>query len=298
MGALPTVSVMIPCFNAERSLRWAVASMLEQTFTDWECLIVDDGSTDGTWELLQQFDDPRIRLQRLRVNCGRGWARAAALEMATGRFLGMVDADDWIYPDKLSTQVAALQRSPEAGLVSSAMAITDGSGEIIGRQGPAREELRAPLVRLGHSDLPHASSLLRIEVARDAGYDRSLRFSEDQDLLVKVRRRHAACLLAAPSYVYAQPGSMSFAKMAASYAAQLKIFSKYQREEPLRALLLSAQAVAKREVYRGYYAAGLGERLVAQRWTRPAVAEVAAFERARSAVASRVSSLESQWSTR
>jgi glycosyltransferase involved in cell wall biosynthesis len=298
MGALPTVSVMIPCFNAERSLRWAVASMLEQTFTDWECLIVDDGSTDGTWELLQRFDDPRIRLQRLRVNCGRGWARAAALEMATGRFLGMVDADDWIYPDKLSTQVAALQRSPEAGLVSSAMAITDGSGEIIGRQGPTREELRAPLVRLGHSDLPHASSLLRIEVARDAGYDRSLRFSEDQDLLVKVRRRHAACLLAAPSYVYAQPGSMSFAKMAASYAAQLKIFSKYRREEPLRALLLSAQAVAKREVYRGYYAAGLGERLVAQRWTRPAVAEVAAFERARSAVASRVSSLESQWSTR
>jgi glycosyltransferase involved in cell wall biosynthesis len=298
MGALPTVSVMIPCFNAERSLRWAIASLLEQSLTDWECLIVDDGSTDGTWELLQQFDDPRIRLQRLRVNCGRGWARAAALEMATGRFLGMVDADDWIYPDKLSTQVAALQRSPEAGLVSSAMAITDGSGEIIGRQGPAREELRAPLVRLGHSDLPHASSLLRIEVARDAGYDRSLRFSEDQDLLVKVRRRHAACLLAAPSYVYAQPGSMSFAKMAASYAAQLKIFSKYRREEPLRALLLSAQAVAKREVYRGYYAAGLGERLVAQRWTRPAVAEVAAFERARSAVASRVSSLESQWSTR
>lgn len=298
MGALPTVSVMIPCFNAERSLRWAIASLLEQSLTDWECLIVDDGSTDGTWELLQQFDDPRIRLQRLRVNCGRGWARAAALEMATGRFLGMVDADDWIYPDKLSTQVAALQRSPEAGLVSSAMAITDGSGEIIGRQGPAREELRAPLVRLGHSDLPHASSLLRIEVARDAGYDRSLRFSEDQDLLVKVRRRHAACLLAAPSYVYAQPGSMSFAKMAASYAAQLKIFSKYRREEPLRALLLSAQAVAKREVYRGYYAAGLGERLVAQRWTRPAVAEVATFERARSAVASRVSSLESQWSTR
>ena len=298
MGVLPTVSVMIPCFNAERSLRWAVASMLEQTFTDWECLIVDDGSTDGTWELLQRFDDPRIRLQRLRVNCGRGWARAAALEMATGRFLGMVDADDWIYPDKLSTQVAALQRSPEAGLVSSAMAITDGSGEIIGRQGPAREELRAPLVRLGHSDLPHASSLLRIEVARDAGYDRSLRFSEDQDLLVKVRRRHAACLLAAPSYVYAQPGSMSFAKMSASYAAQLKIFSKYRREEPLRALLLSAQAVAKREVYRGYYAAGLGERLVAQRWTRPAVAEVAAFERARSAVSARVSSLESQWSTR
>jgi len=297
MSAAPTVSVMIPCFNAERSLRWAVASMLEQTFTDWECLIVDDGSTDGTWELLQRFNDPRIRLQRLRVNCGRGWARAAALEMATGQFLGMVDADDWVYPDKLSTQVAALQRFADAGIVSSAMAITDGSGEIIGRQGPSREELRAPLTRLGHSDLPHASSLLRMEAAREAGYDRSLRFSEDRDFLVKVRRRHAACLLGSPNYVYAQPGSMSFSKMAASYAAQLQIFSKYRREEPLRAMLLSAQAVAKREVYRGCYAAGLGERLVAQRWTPASAVEVAAFEVARATVASRVTSLESQWST-
>ncbi len=297
MGAAPTVSVMIPCFNAEHSLRWAVASMLEQTFTDWECLIVDDGSTDGTWELLQRFNDPRIRLQRLRVNCGRGWARAAALEMATGQFLGMVDADDWIYPDKLSTQVAALQRFADAGLVSSAMAITDGSGEMVGRQGPSREELRAPLTRLGHSDLPHASSLLRMEAAREAGYDRSLRFSEDRDFLVKVRRRHAACLLASPNYVYAQPGSMSFSKMAASYAAQLQIFSKYRREEPLRTLLLSAQAVAKREVYRGCYAAGLGERLVAQRWTPASAVEVAAFEGARAAVGCRVTSLESRWAT-
>ena len=182
-------------------------------------------------------------------------------------------------------------------MVSSAMAITDGSGNLIGRQGPTHDELRAPLTRIGHSDLPHASSLLRMEAAREAGYDRSLRFSEDRDFLVTVRRRHAACLLASPNYVYAQPGSMSFSKMAASYAAQLQIFSKYRREEPLRALLLSAQAVAKREVYRGCYAAGLGERLVAQRWTPASAVEVAAFEVARARVASRVTSLESQWST-
>ena len=298
MGALPTVSVMIPCFNAERSLRWAVASMLEQTFTDWECLIVDDGSTDGTWELLQRFDDPRIRLQRLGVNRGRGWARAAALEMATGRFLGMVDADDWVYPEKLSTQVAALERCPEAGLVSSAMAITDGSGDLIGRQGPARDELRAPLTRVGHADLPHASSLLRMEAAREAGYDRSLRFSEDRDFLVKVRRRHAACLLASPSYVYAQPGSMSFAKMAASYDAQRRIFAKELAQEPLRVLGLSAASIAKREVYRLVYAAGLGERLVARRWSAASPTEVAAFERARAIVATRATSLESALANR
>lgn len=298
MSASPAVSVMIPCYNAERSLRWAVASMLEQTFTDWECVIVDDGSTDGTWELLQRFDDPRIRLQRLGVNRGRGWARAAALEMATGRFMGMVDADDWIYPDKLSRQVAALERCPEAGMVSSAMAITDGSGNLIGRQGPTLDELRAPLTRIGHADLPHASSLLRMEAVREAGYDRSLRFSEDHDLLVKVRRRHAACILASPSYVYAQPGSMSFAKMAASYDAQRRIYAKRLAQEPLRVLGLTAASIAKREVYRLVYAAGLDERLVARRWSAASTAEVGSFEHARAVVGARATFLESALANR
>jgi glycosyltransferase involved in cell wall biosynthesis len=298
MSAAPTVSVMIPCFNAEHSLRWAVASMLEQSFTDWECLIIDDGSTDGTWELLQRFNDPRIRLQRLRVNRGRGWARAAALEMATGQFLGMVDADDWVYPDKLSTQVAALQRFADAGLVSSAMAITDGSGNLIGRQGPTHDELRAPLTRLGHADLPHASSLLRMEAAREAGYDRSLRFSEDHDLLVKVRRRQAACVVASPSYVYSQPASMSFAKMSASYDAQRRIFAKQLTHEPLRVLGLTAGAIAKREVYRLVYAAGLGDRLVARRWSAASTAEVGSFEHARAVVGARATFLESALANR
>ena len=288
---------MIPCFNASKSLRWALGSLMAQDFADWECLIVDDGSTDGTWELLQRLEDPRIRLQRLPVNRGRGWARAAALEMATGRYVGMVDADDWIYPDKLSRQVALLEAQPNVAMVSSAMAITDADGSMVGRQGPLRDELRPPLPRLGHADLPHASSLLRAEAVRDAGYDRSLRFCEDQDLLIKVRRRYSAYLLAAPSYVYAQPGTMSFEKMAASYGAQLQIFAKYRQEAPLRVLRLGAEAVAKREVYRACYAAGLGQRLVAQRWTLPTPDESIAFERARATVATQAASLESLLAT-
>jgi hypothetical protein len=178
------------------------------------------------------------------------------------------------------------------------MAITDGSGNLIGRQGPTLDELRAPLTRIGHADLPHASSLLRMEAVREAGYDRSLRFSEDHDLLVKVRRRHAACILASPSYVYAQPGSMSFAKMAASYDAQRRIYAKQLAQEPLRVLGLTAASIAKREVYRLVYAAGLDERLVARRWSAASTAEVGSFERARAIVATRATSLESALANR
>jgi len=288
---------MIPCFNARRSLRWALGSLMAQDFGDWECLIVDDGSTDGTWELLQRLEDPRIQIQRLPVNRGRGWARATALEMATGRYVGMVDADDWVYPDKLSRQVSLLEAQPNVAMVSTAMAITDADGSMVGRQGPLLDELRPPLPRLGHADLPHASSLLRAEAVREAGYDRTLRFCEDQDLLIKVRRRYPAYLLGAPSYVYAQPGTMSFGKMAASYGAQLQIFAKYRREAPLRVLRLGAEAVAKREVYRACYAAGLGQRLVAKRWTPPTPDESIAFEQARARVATQAALLESLLAT-
>lgn len=288
---------MIPCFNAARSLRWAVGSLLAQEFEAWECLIVDDGSTDGTWDLLQRLDDPRIRCQRLPTNRGRGWARAAALEMAASPYIAMIDADDWIYPDKLATQLAVLAERPDVALVSSAMAITDTAGSLTGRQGPVRDEHRPPLVRLSHADIPHASSLLRTSIVREAGYDRSLRLCEDKDLLLKIRQRYPAYLLSAPSYVYAQPGSMSFAKVAASYAAELRIFGKYGSEQPVRALMLSAEAIAKREVYRACYAAGLEDRLIAKRWVTPSPVEVERFERARATVATHVSSLESRWAT-
>ena len=165
-GAGPAVSVMIPCYNAVRSLRLAVGSMLAQTFSDWECIVVDDGSTDGTWELLQTIRDSRFRLHRLPENRGRGWARAEALALAKGRYLGMVDADDWVYPQKLAVQVAHLASSPDLGFVSNAAAICDAEGAIIGRQGPSRDCALAPTRRLEHARLIHASTLFRTDAVR------------------------------------------------------------------------------------------------------------------------------------
>lgn len=289
----PEVSVIIPCYNAVGSLRLAVGSMLAQTFSDWECIVVDDGSTDGTWELLQTIRDSRFRLHRLPENRGRGWARAEALALATGRYLGMVDADDWVYPQKLAVQVAHLESSPNLGFVSNAAAICDAEGAIIGRQGPSRDRTLAPTRRLEHARLIHASTLFRTDVVREFGYDRSLRFCEDKDLLVQVTRAYAGRLLAEPLYVYAQPGSMSFEKMAASYGAHLRIWSKHLKREPVRSVMLSAEAVAKREIYRAAYACGLGDRMVERRWSAPTAAEVDDYERALAVVLEQAKSLDS-----
>jgi glycosyltransferase involved in cell wall biosynthesis len=108
MAGEPLVSIMIPCFNAERTLGMALASLRAQTYERWEAVVVDDGSTDETSRILSRFTDPRLRIERFSANCGRGAARQRWLEMAQGGLLAFLDADDWLFPDKLSHQVAAV----------------------------------------------------------------------------------------------------------------------------------------------------------------------------------------------
>ena len=88
----PLVSVMMPCFNAAETLPMALASLLAQTHARWEAVIVDDGSTDATWDVLRAVDDPRLRVERFPENRGRGAARQRCLEMARGDFLSMLDS--------------------------------------------------------------------------------------------------------------------------------------------------------------------------------------------------------------
>ena len=98
------VSVMMPCFNAEQTLPMALASLRAQSHESWEAVVVDDGSSDGTWDALNDFGEPRLRLERFDTNRGRGAARQRCLEMARGDFLSFLDADDWLFPNKLAPQ--------------------------------------------------------------------------------------------------------------------------------------------------------------------------------------------------
>lgn len=110
------VSVVIPAYNAERYLTETVESVLRQTFQRWECIVVDDASTDATAKIAQSFPDHRVRY--LRVDHG-GVARArnAGMKAARGEWVALLDADDVWLPGKLDRQLSAARRSPNAGLV-------------------------------------------------------------------------------------------------------------------------------------------------------------------------------------
>lgn len=125
----PTVSVIIPTYNRAGYLQEAIASVLAQTFGDFEILVVDDGSSDTTASVVAGFGDGRIRYF-YQENAGRSVARNRGLRLSKGEFIGFLDDDDLYLPGKLLQQVAYLDSHGEIGLVAAGSHILDAEGMV------------------------------------------------------------------------------------------------------------------------------------------------------------------------
>ena len=112
----PKISVFMPVYNGENFLRQSIQSILEQTFTDFELIIVDDASTDGSLAVIQSFTDPRIRVYPLPTNQGPGVVQNQAFLLATGKYLALMDCDDISLPDRLARQVSFLDSHENVGV--------------------------------------------------------------------------------------------------------------------------------------------------------------------------------------
>ncbi len=125
------VTVIVPCYNCETTIAQTLDSLLEQTLDDWEAVIVNDASTDDSEVVITSYvaRDPRFRLVNNRENLGVSASRNNALERATGRFINLLDADDWLVPDALKTMVNTCDRNPEYAGVYSDWTVVLPTGE-------------------------------------------------------------------------------------------------------------------------------------------------------------------------
>ncbi len=174
------VSVIMPVFNAERTLRTALRSLLNQSWTNLEILVSDDGSTDATADLVEAFaaQDPRVRLIRGATNGGPYVARNLALREARGDLVTCHDADDWSHPQKIARQVRDLLDHPDRIANSSQQVRTD-EDMCFTRRGLPGLYLQ-----------PNPSSLMfrREPVLREAGYWDSVRFGADTEFMDRLKR--------------------------------------------------------------------------------------------------------------
>lgn len=125
MSKIPAVSVIMPVYNAGEFLHLAVQSIFGQTFSDWELIAIDDGSTDSSWEYLQLIDDPRVKVIRNERNRGVSYTNNRAVDLARGKWIAKMDADDIVAATRFEKQIIALEKDPTIDVLGCGSLCTD-----------------------------------------------------------------------------------------------------------------------------------------------------------------------------
>lgn len=264
----PRVSVLMPVRGCRDSLPMAVASVLAQTLADWELLVVfDDADPVPDW--LTGLGDHRIRVLRNGYTAGRGGARQTGLDAARGEFLAFLDADDWMLPERLASQLAVLEADAELALVAGGMVVLDDQDRPVGlrRVGAGADRVQtAPMVLHGAPTLS-ASSMMRRDIAVATGYDVARSVGEDADFFARALAGRRFLQQSHPVYCYREFASFSASGLWAGLAADRR--RRLARASGIDEL---ARAWALWACKRGLYAAALavfGRQWVLRRRCRP-----------------------------
>ncbi len=126
------VSIAMPVWNGQDTLYSAIRSLILQTHSNWELILIDDGSTDGTVEIARSFDDKRIRIFSDSLRLGLAARLNQAIDLCRGQYFARLDADDIAYPERLAIQVAYLKNNPDVDLVGSSGIVFSNNGQAIG----------------------------------------------------------------------------------------------------------------------------------------------------------------------
>jgi glycosyltransferase involved in cell wall biosynthesis len=272
----PAVTIAIPFHDEHRRLPGAIASVLAQSFTDFELLLVDDGSRDDSLAIARRVRDPRVTV----ITDGRRVHLAARLNEVARRarapLVARMDADDVCHPERLARQIARLRDDPSCDAVGTWAALVDDHDVLLGISESA-DLPASPRVALERGLLAHATMVARREWLLANPYDERLTRAEDRDLWCRTVRTARFGVIREPLYVVRiEMREAEFVrKYVESQRQNRELFSRYgpAMVGSGRALRLRALSHAKSVVFRTAVATGLAARLVRRRGRPPTVAE-------------------------
>lgn len=162
----PLVTVLLPAYNAEKFIIPAIESILDQTYKNFEFIIIDDGSKDSTWEIIQKYakKDRRVKAIKNEVNLKIVKSLNKGLEVSKGKYIVRMDADDWSYPNRIEKQVYFMESNPEISVSGGAALVCNEKMQPIGiRHYPINDqEMRNGILRL--NPIPHPASIWRRDI--------------------------------------------------------------------------------------------------------------------------------------
>ncbi len=186
----PKVTVLMSVYNGEKYLHEAIDSIVNQTFRDFEFLIINDASTDRTSEILKSYQDPRIRIINNEKNIGLTRSLNKGLKVAKGEYIARMDADDISTPDRLDKQVAYMDNHPEKALLGGTAIVINGKGNTASRWHLLTEPGLLRWSLLFSNQFIHSAVVLRSALLRTLrlNYDCALSCVQDYDLWQRISR--------------------------------------------------------------------------------------------------------------
>jgi glycosyltransferase involved in cell wall biosynthesis len=247
---MPLISIIIPVYNGEKTIKSTIESVLSQTFTDFELIVVNDGSQDSTLAAITEIKDARIRIFSF-PNSGVSASRNRGLAEAKGEFISFLDADDLWTPNKLEAQLKSLQENPQAAVAYSWSDWIDESGQFLRAGGHITANGNAYEKLLLRDFVESGSNpLIRRKALEEVGtFDESLAFAEDWDLWLRLAARYEYVAVSSPQILYRiSPKSASF-NVWKMEAGSLKVIERNFAQAPESLQHLKRETLGSRYKY-------------------------------------------------
>lgn len=276
----PILTIGLPVYNAAPFLEDALRSVFAQVLSAWELIAVDDGSIDGSTEILRRLSDPRVQVLADGKHRGLGARLNQIVSLAQGNYIARMDADDLMHPERLARQIAFLEKNPEVDVVGCALISFDARQQPISvrRLPQQHSEIMADPLR-GFA-LAHAAVMARTQWFRNHPYDESARGCEDWELWLDSRDNSRFANLAEPLYFYREPQAYSFGGYVRDKAELAAQFWKRRSSLGAPALFACAAQCARIGAYALAHVVGAEQALIRRRGSPPEGGERTLFTEA------------------